>query len=114
MQLISSIIYFIYSEATLNMFIFWILGLGMYIFFGGIADKVFEGAKAWFFKQSEERASYDNLIDMLFCITGFAGYFISMIYVPSLRMAILFNFLATFFWCFGILIYSLKHRRELK
>lgn len=113
MQLIASILYFIYSEATLNMFVFWILGLGMYIFFGGLADKVFEGAQAWFFKKSDERASYDNLIDMLSCITGFAGYFISMIYVPSLRMAIVFNFLATFFWCLGILIYSIKHKSEI-
>ena len=34
MQIIASVLYFIYAEATLNMFIFWVLGLGMYIFFG--------------------------------------------------------------------------------
>ena len=113
MQMIASVLYFIYSEATLNMFVFWILSMGMYIFFGGLADKIYEGAKAWFFKESEERASIDNLVDMLSCITGFSGYFISMVYVPSLRMAILFNFLATFFWCAGILIYSLTHKDAL-
>lgn len=113
MQIIASVLYFIYSEATLNIFIFWVLGLGMYIFFGGLADKIFDGACAWFFKKSEDRASYDNLIDMVCCITGFSGYLISMIYVPSLRMAILFNFLATFFWCLGVLIYSIQHKSDL-
>lgn len=114
MQLIASVLYFVYSEATLNMFIFWVLGLGMYIFFGGISDKIFDGAKAWFFKGSQERSSYDNLVDMVACIAGFSGYGLSMIYVPGLRMAIFFNFLATFFWCFGILIYSVKHKNKLK
>lgn len=51
MQAVASVLYFIYSEATLNMFIFWGLSMGMYIFFGGISDKIFEGAKAWFFKK---------------------------------------------------------------
>ena len=114
LQATASILYFVYSEATLNMFIFWVLSMGMYIFFGGISDKIFEGAKAWFFKKSEERASYDNLIDMTGSIAGFLGYFISMIYVPSLRMAILFNFIATFFWCVGIIWYTLRHRGEFK
>ncbi len=114
LQATASILYFVYSEATLNMFIFWVLSMGMYIFFGGICDKIFEGAKAWFFKKSEERASYDNLIDMTGSIAGFLGYFISMIYVPSLRMAILFNFIATFFWCVGIIWYTLCHRGEFK
>ncbi len=114
LQATASILYFVYSEATLNMFIFWVLSMGMYIFFGGISDKIFEGAKAWFFKKSEERASYDNLIDMTGSIAGFLGYFISMIYVPSLRMAILFNFIATFFWCVGIIWYTLRHKGELK
>ena len=54
MQAVASVLYFVYSEATLNMFIFWILSMGMYIFFGGISDKIFEGAKAWFFKKSTE------------------------------------------------------------
>lgn len=114
LQAAASILYFVYSEATLNMFIFWVLSMGMYIFFGGISDKIFEGAKAWFFKKSEDRASYDNLIDMTGSIAGFSGYFISMIYVPSLRMAILFNFIATFFWCVGIIWYTLRHKVELK
>ena len=114
LQAVASILYFIYSEATLNMFIFWVISMGMYIFFGGISDKIFEGAKAWFFKKSEERASYDNLIDMTGSISGFAGYFLSMIYVPSLRMAIFFNFIATFFWCCGIIWYTLRHRGDLK
>lgn len=114
MQMIASVVYFIYAEASLNMFVFWIISMGMFIFFGGLADKIYEGAKAWFFKKSEERASIDNLVDMLSCITGFAGYFISMIYVPSLRIAILFNFLATFFWCLGVLIYSIRHKLELR
>lgn len=114
LQAMASILYFVYSEATLNMFIFWVLSMGMYIFFGGISDKIFEGAKAWFFKKSEERASYDNLIDMTGSIAGFLGYFISMIYVPSLRMAILFNFIATFFWCVGIIWYTIRHKSELK
>lgn len=114
LQIIASVVYFVYSEATLNMFVFWVLGLGMYIFFGGLADKVFDGAVSWFFKKSEDRASYDNLIDMASCIAGFSGYFVSMIYVPSLRMAILFNFMATFFWCLGILIYGLTHKQELR
>lgn len=114
MQIVASVLYFVYSEATLNMFIFWVLGLGMYIFFGGISDKIFEGASAWFFKGSQQRASYDNLIDMVACITGFSGYLISMVYVPSLRAAIVYNFLATFFWCLGVLIYSIKHKSELK
>jgi len=48
------------------------------------------------------------------CITGFSGYLISMIYVPSLRMAILFNFLATFSWCLGVLIYSIAHKSALE
>lgn len=114
MQAVASVLYFVYSEATLNMFIFWVLSMGMYIFFGGISDKIFEGAKAWFFKKSEERASYDNLIDMTGSIAGFSGYFISMIYVPSLRMAIFFSFLATFFWCLGIIVYTISHKGELK
>lgn len=114
LQMIACVLYFIYSEATLNMFIFWVLSMGMYIFLGGISDKIFDGAKAWFFKKSEDRASYDNLIDMTGSIAGFAGYFISMIYVPSLRMAIFFNFLATFFWCAGIIIYGIKHKADLK
>ena len=114
LQASASIFYFIYSEATLNMFIFWVISMGMYVFFGGISDKIFEGAKAWFFKKSEDRASYDNLIDMTGSISGFAGYFLAMIYVPSLRMAILFNFIATFTWCAGIILYTVKHRDDLK
>ena len=114
MQIIASVLYFIYAEATLNMFIFWFLGLGMYIFFGGLADKIFDGAVSWFFKKSSERASYDNLIDMVSCVAGFSGYVLSMIYVPSLRMAIFFSFLATFFWCFGVLIYSFANKNKLK
>ena len=113
MQAIASVLYFFYSEATLNMFIFWVISMGMYIFFGGISDKIFEGAKAWFFKKSEARASYDNLIDMTGSIAGFAGYFLAMLYVPSLRMAIFFNFLATFLWCLGIIWYTLRHRGDL-
>ncbi len=113
LQAVASILYFIYSEATLNMFIFWVISMGMYIFFGGISDKIFEGAKAWFFKKSEDRASYDNLIDMTGSIAGFAGYFLAMLYVPSLRMAIFFNFIATFFWCTGIIWYTLRHKKEL-
>ena len=114
LQAAASVLYFIYSEATLNMFIFWVISMGMYIFFGGISDKIFEGAKAWFFKKSEARASYDNLIDMTGSIAGFAGYFLAMLYVPSLRMAIFFNFIATFFWCLGIIWYTLRHKDELK
>ena len=110
MQAAASVLYFIYSEATLNMFIFWVISMGMYIFFGGISDKIFEGAKAWFFKKSEVRASYDNLIDMTGSIAGFTGYFLAMIYVPSLRMAIFFNFIATFFWCLGIIWYTIQQR----
>ena len=79
----------------------------MYIFFGGISDKIFEGAKAWFFKKSEARASYDNLIDMSGTIAGFLGYLIALVYVPSLRMAIFFNFIATFFYCLGIIWYTI-------
>ncbi|MCR5761749.1 MAG: hypothetical protein K6G00_00025 [Treponema sp.] len=114
LQAVASILYFLYSEATLNMFIFWILSLGMYICFGGISDKIFEGAKAWFFKKSEDRASYDNLIDMTGSVSGCAGYVLSVIYVPSLRMAILLNFLATFLYCTGILCYTIMHKTELK
>ena len=113
LQMTASVLYFCYSEATLNMFIFWVLSMGMYIFFGGISDKIFEGAKAWFFKKSDDRASYDNLIDMTASISGFAGYFLSMIYVPSLRMAILFSFLATFLYCAGIVWYTLVHKGDL-
>lgn len=113
MQAVASVFYFVYSESNLNMFIFWLLSMGMYIFFGGISDKIFEGAKAWFFKKSEARASYDNLIDMTGSISGFAGYFLAMIYVPSLPMAIFFNFLATFLWCLGIICYTLQHRSDL-
>ena len=113
LQAAASVLYFIYSEATLNMFIFWVISMGMYVFFGGISDKIFEGAKAWFFKKSEARASYDNLIDMTGSIAGFAGYFLAMLYVPSLRMAIFFNFIATFFWCLGIIWYTLRHRDDL-
>lgn len=114
LQMLASVAYFIYASATLNIFIFWVLKLGMYIFFGGLADKIFNGACAWFFKKSEDRASFDNLVDMVACITGFSGYLTSMIYVPSLRMAILFNFLATFSWCLGILIYSIAHKSALE
>ena len=115
MQAVASVLYFVYSEATLNMYIFWILSMGMYIFFGGISDKIFEGAKAWFFKQSETRASYNNLIDMTGSISGFAcGDFLSMIYVPSLRAAIFFSFFATFLWCVGIIVYTIGHRGELE
>ena len=114
MQAIASVLYFIYTETTLNMFIFWVLSMGMYIFFGGISDKIFEGAKAWFFKKSEERASYDNLIDMTGSISGFAGYFLAMLYVPSLRVAIFFNFIATFCWCAGIIWYTFTHRNDLE
>ena len=114
LQATASIFYFIYSETTLNMFIFWVISMGMYIFFGGISDKIFEGAKAWFFKKSEARASYDNLIDMTGSFAGFAGYFLAMLYVPSLRMAIFFNFLATLLWCLGIIWYTLRHRGDLK
>ena len=114
MQAIASVLYFIYTETTLNMFIFWVLSMGMYIFFGGISDKIFEGAKAWFFKKSEERASYDNLISMTGSISGFAGYFLAMLYVPSLRVAIFFNFIATFCWCAGIIWYTFTHRNDLE
>ena len=114
LQATASIFYFIYSEATLNMFIFWVISMGMYIFFGGISDKIFEGAKAWFFKQSEARASYDNLISMTGSISGFSGYLLAMIYVPSLRMAIFFNFIATFTWCVGIIWYTIQHKSDLK
>ena len=114
LQAVASILYFLYSEATLNMFIFWILSLGMYICFGGISDKIFDGARAWFFKKSEERASYDNLIDMTGSVSGCAGYVLSVIYVPSLRMAILLNFLATFLYCTGVLCYTIMHKDELK
>ena len=114
MQAAVSILYFIYSETTLNMFIFWVISMGMYIFFGGISDKIFEGAKAWFFKKSETRASFDNLIDMSGTIAGFLGYLIALVYVPSLRMAIFFNFIATFFYCLGIIWYTLRHKDELK
>ena len=48
MQAVASVLYFVYSEATLNMFIFWILSMGMYIFFGGISDKIFEGQRRGF------------------------------------------------------------------
>ncbi len=101
------------SEITLNMFIFWVLSLVMYVFFIGLADKIFECARAWFFKKAEERASYDNLIDMVSCVTGFSGYIVSLFYVPSLRMAVLFNFLATFSWCAGILAYNISHRIKI-
>lgn len=114
LQAVASILYFLYSEATLNMFIFWILSLGMYICFGGISDKIFDGARAWFFKKSEERASYDNLIDMTGSVSGCAGYVLSVIYVPSLRMAILLNFLATFLYCTGVFCYTIMHKGELK
>ena len=114
LQAAASILYFIYSEATLNMFIFWVISMEMYIFFGGISDKIFEGAKAWFFKKSEARASFDNLIDMSGTIAGFLGYLIALVYVPSLRMAIFFNFIATFFYCLGIIWYTLRHKDELK
>jgi hypothetical protein len=114
LQAVASILYFLYSEATLNMFIFWILSMGMYIFFGGISDKIFDGARAWFFKKSEDRASYDNLIDMTGSVSGCAGYVLSVIYVPSLRMAILLNFLATFLYCTGVLCYTIMHKGELK
>lgn len=56
LQASASVLYFVYSQATLNMFIFWVLSMEMYIFFGGISDKIFEGAKAWFFKKSSEYA----------------------------------------------------------
>ncbi|MBR1721639.1 MAG: hypothetical protein IJ727_04015, partial [Treponema sp.] len=78
------------------------------------SDKIFEGAKAWFFKKSEDRASYDNLIDMTGSVSGCSGYVLSVIYVPSLRMAIFFSFLATFFWCLGIISYTIMHKTELK
>ena len=71
LQASASVLYFVYSQATLNMFIFWVLSMGMYIFFGGISDKIFEGAKAWFFKKSEDRSSFDNLIDMTGIVSGF-------------------------------------------
>lgn len=113
LQLIACVLYFIYSEITLNMFIFWVLSMGMFIFFGGLCDKIFDSARAWFFHESEERASYDNIIDIVCCVTGFLGYLISMIYVPSLRMAVLFNFCATFFWCLGVIIYSITHKEKI-
>lgn len=114
LQMAASVAYFIYSEITLNMFIFWVLSLVMYVFFIGLADKIFECARAWFFKKSEERASYDNLIDMVSCVTGFSGYIVSIFYVPSLRAAVLFSFLATFSWCAGILVYNFTHKIEIK
>ena len=40
MQAAASVLYFVYSEATLNMFIFWVISMGMYVFFGGISDKI--------------------------------------------------------------------------
>lgn len=113
LQMAASAAYFVYSEITLNMFIFWVLSLVMYVFFIGLADKIFECARAWFFKKAEERASYDNLIDMVSCVTGFSGYVVSLFYVPSLRMAVLFNFLATFSWCAGILVYNISHRIKI-
>lgn len=113
LQMAASVAYFIYSEITLNMFIFWVLSLVMYVFFIGLADKIFECARAWFFKKSEERASYDNLIDMVSCVTGFSGYIVSIFYVPSLRAAVLFSFLATFSWCAGILVYNFTHKIEI-
>lgn len=114
LQMAASVAYFIYSEITLNMFIFWVLSLVMYVFFIGLADKIFECVRAWFFKKSEERASYDNLIDMFSCVTGFSGYIVSIFYVPSLRAAVLFSFLATFSWCAGILVYNFTHKIEIK
>ena len=81
---------------------------------GGISDKIYEGAKAWFFKKSEARASFDNLIDMTGSIAGFSGYAISVLYVPSLRIAILCNFIATFCYCAGIIWYTVAHNGDLK
>ncbi|MCR5723829.1 MAG: hypothetical protein K6G80_01930 [Treponema sp.] len=113
MQAAASSLYFVYAETTLNMYIFWWLSIGMYVFFGGISDKIFEGAKAWFFKKSDDRASYDNLVSMTGSIAGFSGYALSVLYVPSLRMAIFLNFLATFVWCAGSITYTLTHREAL-
>lgn len=113
-QMVASVAYLIYTEATMNILVYWILGQGMYIFLGGLADKIFDGACAWFFKKPEDRASIDNLEDMVACFAGFLGYFISIIYVPHIRMAIFLKFLATFSWCLGLLIYTVSHKSELE
>lgn len=47
-QMLASIAYLIYTEATMNILVYWILGQGMYIFLGGLADKIFDGACATF------------------------------------------------------------------
>ena len=40
MQAVASVLYFVYSEATLNMFTFWVLSMAMHVFFGGISGKI--------------------------------------------------------------------------
>ena len=47
-------------------------------------------------------------------IAGFAGYALSMLYVPSVRMAIFFSFLATFLYCAGVIAYAVRHRGALQ
>lgn len=113
-QLIIYFIFFVYFEASLNMFMFWLLGLLMFMFIGGLCDKIFECACAWFFKKSEERASYDNLEAMASCLSGCLGNLIAVAYVPSLRMAIFFNFIATFLYCLFVLIYAIPRKKILK
>lgn len=113
-QLVLYSIFFVYFETSLNMFMFWLLGLMNYIFLGGICDKIFECACAWFFKKSEERASYDNLEAMASCLSGCLGNLIAVAYVPSLRMAIFFNWIATFLYCFFVLLYAFPRKMLLK
>lgn len=112
-QLIIYSVMFIYFEASLNMFMFWLLGLLLFITIGGLCDKICLCSYSWFFRKPEERSSYDNLEAMASCISGCAGYLIAVAYVPSLRMAIFYNFLGTFLYCLFVLVYSVPRRKIL-
>lgn len=112
-QIVFYIIYFVYNEATLNIFMFWLIGFMNYIFLGAVADKVYLCASYWFFKDSKERSSFENFEDMAQCLSACVGSLIAVVYVPPLRVAMFCDFISMFVWCVLVLYFSIPRRQVL-
>lgn len=112
--IVFAVIYLIFAETNDNMFIYWAIGFFQYTFIGVVCDKLYECAEAWFFKKSEERASFDNLEAMAICISNCLGSLIGVIYVPSLKVAIVLDIVSNAIWSVLVLYFVFPIRNRLK
>lgn len=110
-QMIFYVLFFIYAEATQNIFVYWCIGFFQYTMIGVFCDKIYSCATAFFFKKPEERASFDNLENTSICISSCLGALIGVAYVPGLRMAIFFDLFSTFIWSVLVLIYAVPRKK---